>query len=786
MNIIILAGGKGTRVSMFDKPKPLINIFDKPIIFYLIDNLRISTKDNVFIFYNHNLDSYNFSEIIKNKYPYINLITINTDTRGPAETLYLGLNKIINQYIGKTMIFDCDSFYLDNVVDMFRNCETNMVTYRTEPHEKPIYSYLELENNNVIQIAEKIKISNNINNGCYCFIDINTLYNYSYKIINNVIDSEPYMSCIVSEMLKDNEKFSGYELSNFYSLGTLEEINKYKDNTNIFLFDLDGTLVNTDEVYFNVWKTILEKYNMVLTKDIYYKYILGNNDLYVKTSLMLNDNITYISELKDSLFLSQICNITLIEGVCKLLNDIKLNGHRISVVTNCNRRTAISILKYFNLDVFIDYIVSSDDCSQSKPYPEPYNNAIKKYNVLSEKVIIFEDSKTGIQSAKSVFPKCLVGITTTYDKEILNKYGVDIIIDNYLYDITYFINFKKHEINNIKQYIIKSLPEYYIKDVKINNIKLKGGYISDVLKIKLYTEFNEYNCVLKLENKQETNLSKMANKLGLYEREYYFYKNISKYINVNIPNCFGIIQDNNANDIGILLQDLYEEDYTINLNLNKENIDVSLKVINDMTKFHLQFWNKDLKPIFTKLNKHNDSMFNPTWNNFLIDSWPIFYQRWNGILTKNQLEIGHNILLDFQNIQNRLSNNNLTLIHGDIKSPNIFYDKNYSPYFLDWQYIAIGKGVQDLIFFIIESFEVDNIIKFYNLFINYYYIKINEHITDYTMQEYKQDIKDSICYFPFFVAIWFGTVSPDELIDKNFPFFFIKKLFVILELYDKV
>ncbi len=35
--------------------------------------------------------------------------------------------------------------------------------------------------------------------------------------------------------------------------------------------------------------------------------------------------------------------------------------------------------------------------------------------------------------------------------------------------------------------------------------------------------------------------------------------------------------------------------------------------------------------IFTKLNKHNDSMFNPTWNNFLIDSWPIFYQRWNGI-----------------------------------------------------------------------------------------------------------------------------------------------------------
>lgn len=35
-------------------------------------------------------------------------------------------------------------------------------------------------------------------------------------------------------------------------------------------------------------------------------------------------------------------------------------------------------------------------------------------------------------------------------------------------------------------------------------------------------------------------------------------------------------------------------------------------------------------------------------------------------------------------------------------------------------------------------------------------------------------------YFPFFVAIWFGTVDEDELIDKNFPFFFIQRLFNFL------
>ena len=45
------------------------------------------------------------------------------------------------------------------------------------------------------------------------------------------------------------------------------------------------------------------------------------------------------------------------------------------------------------------------------------------------------------------------------------------------------------------------------------------------------------------------------------------------------------------------------------------------------------------------------------------------------------------------------------------------------------------------------------------------------------MEEYQVDFDYSIKYFPFFVAIWFGTLNEDELIDKNFPFFFIQKLF---------
>ena len=45
------------------------------------------------------------------------------------------------------------------------------------------------------------------------------------------------------------------------------------------------------------------------------------------------------------------------------------------------------------------------------------------------------------------------------------------------------------------------------------------------------------------------------------------------------------------------------------------------------------------------------------------------------------------------------------------------------------------------------------------------------------MEEYEKDFINSICYYPFFVAIWFGTLNEDELIDKKFPSEFINKLF---------
>ena len=242
--------------------------------------------------------------------------------------------------------------------------------------------------------------------------------------------------------------------------------------------------------------------------------------------------------------------------------------------------------------------------------------------------------------------------------------------------------------------------------------------------------------------------------------------------------------DDNYNIVGIVLENLFDKKYKLNLNLNIESIDISLKIVDRMAGLHSKFWNNNLKHKFPKLKDNNDIIFQPFLYEFINNKYNLFKEKWYSVLNNYQQQKCDEIYNNFYDIQINISNNNnLTLIHGDIKSPNIFYDieNNYEPYFIDWQHCAIGNGCQDLIFFIIESFDIDNSIRMFNILKEYYYKKITENGVNYIYKEYEKDLYNSICYIPFFTSIWFGTINQDELIDKNFPYFFISKLFNLIQ-----
>ena len=784
INIIIPLGGKGERFvnNGFVVPKALIPIYGKPMIFHVIDNLVTHPEDNIIIVYNNSLDEHNFASRVQNKYPHIKLVRLSKQTSGAAETVCEGITRCTNLH-KKTLLLDCDTIYTNDIVSSFRNAAFSTVFYTVKsPNDLPLYSYISIDTSSLItDIAEKNKISNNANTGAYGFANVEQLLHYCQ---NNTLtyNNEPYTSCVIKTMISDGIPFYGYALdaNTVFSVGTPNELTAYLQSTYAYLFDLDGTLVVTDEIYFEIWQHILNLYGGDLTQEIFKKYIQGNSDKYVLQTLL--PNVPFkdgeISALKDSLFMQHLNKIKQVPGAIDYLRAIKRAGNPICIVTNCNQMVANGIVTHLKISNFIECIVSSESCTNHKPSPDPYLLALEKLGVDRNRAFIFEDSKTGILSAKSVQPKCLVGVSTCYSHEELIAYGVDIAI------VDFRENIVEKLINNASLFEEK-MKRFITKDygsVEIESNKLKGGFIADVISVRLN---HTIDCVLKLESNQINSLSQMANQLQLYEREYYFYDAISKYVkDIRIPKYIGLVKNDDYKTIGILLENLYITGKLVpNLNLNVVSIDISLKIIDKMARLHSQFWNKPLDNAFPLLKTATNPCFYPFCTNYIDEKWPIFVNKWNKVLTCEQLLFGEKIKNKFADIQIKLSQTNTTFLHGDIKSPNIFYDteRDFEPVFLDWQHCSIGKGVQDLAFFIIESFDINNIDNVLPLFKHYYYCKLAEYgVKNYSKDEFEQDLHDAFSYVPFFTAVWFGSISEDELIDKNFPFFFIQKLFKIL------
>ena len=764
MIILIPLNGIGERFKLngFKEPKGLILVENKPIIYWLLDNINYNNIDYVYIIYNKEYEFYNFEIDIINKYNNIKFkfLKLTFQTSGALETVLCGLDNIITTNDDSIICIDADNFYYDIDIINLWNGSNSLITFNdNKKNINPLFSYVNInDDNNIIDIKEKEFIDDKkiACCGAYGFSSFKELYKYSKKVIeeNYKIKNEFYISSVIKYMINDDIKFNNITIDNkhYFSLGTPEQIKKFEY---IFLLDLDGTLVDTDNLYIEIWNKLLNEYNINVNKEFYDKNIKSKSDINVLKSV-INDisNINEFSKKKDELFLENIHKIKIFEGVIDFLEQ--LNNSRVGIITNCNKSTVINILNHFDIYKYINLIISADDCINGKPDKEPYLNAKLLFNDNKyNNYIVFEDSYIGYLSAiaadiDNIYIKTDNNINNFTDTNNFNSY--------YNIDVNNIIN----KINN------RNIIKNYFKTSVINTDNNRGGgYICDICK---YTINNDIEIILKIANINNS-LSITAKKLNLYNNEIFFYKEIYNNIKdiINIPYCY----DSSYLTQSIILKDLnsYHGSFNIDLNKNKEII---YTIINNISKLHIQnyYKNDDELPLYLKeVKKIKDYDY---YNILIRDRYNKFINDNNNYFDDSFINFFDNIKNNFIKINNELSSYPLSLCHGDLKSPNIFYKENKEPYFLDFQYINLNKGISDIIFLLIESVEFDE--EIYNNIIQYYYNIIISNDIQYYYNDYIKDLKNSLLIFPFVVAVWFNTEDKNNLTDKDFPINFLKKL----------
>lgn len=188
-------------------------------------------------------------------------------------------------------------------------------------------------------------------------------------------------------------------------------------NWKAVLFDLDGTLIDSEWFYYKAWRKALGHYGFVLNSDMWLNELAGKTDK--QTLEHLRDqhgfevNREEFADLVRTLIASQheVETVSLMPGTTDLINFLYQRGVVMAVVTSSKREVATYHLERNGLRHFFKKLVSRTDVQHPKPDPEPYLLCAEQLALAPEDCLALEDSVTGATAAKAAGVTCF-GVQT--------------------------------------------------------------------------------------------------------------------------------------------------------------------------------------------------------------------------------------------------------------------------------------------------------------------------------------------------------------------------------------
>ena len=207
-------------------------------------------------------------------------------------------------------------------------------------------------------------------------------------------------------------------------------------NKKLFIFDLDGTLVDTAPDFKNSINYMLNELNEpeVSLEEIRNWVGYGARELIRRT--VVDKNIPHdeqrIEEMLKIFLLHYTHNIdddsVLFNNVRNVLEFLKNNGIKLAVCTNKMERLSNILLEKLNVLHMFDYLVGGDSLRKSKPDPFPLLNICEKLNTEISDSIMIGDSVTDLNAGKGAgMPVVLVSYGYTDNKDIYNEADLVII-----------------------------------------------------------------------------------------------------------------------------------------------------------------------------------------------------------------------------------------------------------------------------------------------------------------------------------------------------------------------
>ena len=206
------------------------------------------------------------------------------------------------------------------------------------------------------------------------------------------------------------------------------------------IFDMDGTLIDSIDIYFKIVEIALERLKMPQVSrkkildaaedgDFNWELVLPG-EVHHKKDEIIGEAWEIINEIAPQMFAE---NLKLIRGADNILQSISTSIPRIGLVTSTQQKylkIKMQPLKSAGVEKLFEVIITSDDVPNRKPAPDPLIECAKRLDMNPNKCVYVGDTRTDIKAGKAAGMKT-VGVLTGFDDyDMLAKEGPDAIIDS--------------------------------------------------------------------------------------------------------------------------------------------------------------------------------------------------------------------------------------------------------------------------------------------------------------------------------------------------------------------
>jgi len=168
-----------------------------------------------------------------------------------------------------------------------------------------------------------------------------------------------------------------------------------------YLFDCDGTIVDSMPLHYVAWKRVLGEWNCEFAEELFYSW--GGMPVTEIIATLNAQNglampVEEIQRRKEQLYFDILPEL---KAVPEVLEHIEFSHGKIpfAVVSGSTRDSVTRSLATLGILDKFDVLVCAGDYTKSKPDPEPFLLAAERLGVAAADCLVFEDTEMGIESA---------------------------------------------------------------------------------------------------------------------------------------------------------------------------------------------------------------------------------------------------------------------------------------------------------------------------------------------------------------------------------------------------